>query len=441
MDFKKAELICTGSELISGKINRYVPLFSGRLGELGFRIAREHSVGDDLNAVAGMIKCALKNADLVLTCGGLGATFDDVTRQAAALALGRRLAYSKYAEQILKADYGMKELPANACAGAVSKAYGHSAGGGPAGLFGGQTANFKNQCLIIDGAKMAKNANGTAFGQIVTSGRKMLVILPGPRNEWEPMFDAFISDEIREFFKVKEGTVKTLRLKIAGLWEAQAETLLRPVMRKFKHADYTILAGPYTAEFSFTVKGKNARASSKKISAIEKACRRVLKDSVYGSGDETLEGTVGRLLEAKGATLSAAESCTGGALGSALTDVPGSSGYFMGGVTAYSNRVKERLLGVGRKTILKHGAVSGECAAEMAEGAKRLFKTDYAVAVTGIAGPGGGTEEKPVGLVHFAVTGPGGKTRRFTGNFRRTRTFIKRCAVNAALDALRKIIQ
>ncbi|MBI4801545.1 MAG: nicotinamide-nucleotide amidohydrolase family protein [Elusimicrobia bacterium] len=412
MDFKKAELVCTGSELLSGKINSYVPLFSGRLGELGFRIAREHSVGDDPPAIAGMIKCALKNADLVLTCGGLGPTFDDVTRQAAAYALGRRLRYSKYAEQILKADYGLKELP----------------------------PNLRNQCLIIVGAKMVKNADGTAFGQIITSGGKMLILLPGPQNEWAPMFGAFISDAVKEFFKVREGTIKTLRLKMAGLWEVQAETLLRPVMRKFKEADYTILAGPYTAEFGFTVKGKNARETSKKSSAIEKACRNILKDRIYGVGGETLEEVVGGRLLAKSATVSTAESCTGGALGSAITDVPGSSDYFMGGVIAYSNRAKEIILGVSGKTILKHGAVSGECAAEMAEGAKRLFKTDYAVAVTGIAGPGGGTKEKPVGLVHFAVAGPYGKTFRFIRNFRRARAFIKRCAVNAALDALRKVI-
>lgn len=413
MRFRNAELVCTGSELLAAKVNSYAPLFAGRLGALGFRLAGERTVGDDRCAVAGAIKRALREADLALVCGGLGPTFDDVTRQATAKALGLKLRHSRYAAQILRADYRLKVLP----------------------------PNFTNQCLILEGAKMVENANGTAFGQIVLRGRKMLVLLPGPLGEWAPMFDGFIADAIKEFFKISEGTVGTRRLKIAGLWEVQTANLLRPVMRRFRDADYTVLAGPYTAEFAFTVKGRTARETAEKLLAIEKACRRILKGAVYGTGGETLEEAVGKLLKAKGATVAVAESCTGGALGSAFTDVPGSSDYFMGGIVTYSDKAKERLLGVSGKTLLMRGAVSEECAAGMAEGARRLFRTDYAVAVTGIAGPGGGTEEKPVGLVHFAVAGPGGKTRRFTLNFRHNRVFIKRCAVNAALDALRKIIQ
>lgn len=413
MRFKKAELVCTGSELLSAKVNSYVPLFAAKLDALGFRLAGERTVGDDARAVAGAINRALREADLALACGGLGPTFDDVTRQAAAKALGLRLGHSKYAERILRADYGLKKLP----------------------------PNFRNQCLILDGAKMVENGNGTAFGQIVTSGRKMLVLLPGPLNEWSPMFDGFVADAIKEFFRTGEGMIGTRRLKIAGLREVQTEKRLRPVMRRFRDADYTVLAGPYTAEFAFTVKGRDRRETAAGIAAIEKACRRRLKDTVYGAGGDTLEETVGKLLKAEGATVSVAESCTGGALGSALTDVPGSSDYFLGGAVAYSNKAKERLLGVRAGTILKHGAVSEECAAEMARGAKKLFRTDYAAAVTGIAGPGGGTAERPVGLVCFAVAGPGGKISSFSRNFRHNRAFIKQCAVNAALDALRKIIQ
>lgn len=413
MDFKKAELICTGSELVSVKNNLYVPLFAGRLRPLGFRICREHSVGDDLKAIAKLVNCGLNNADLVITCGGLGPTFDDLTRQGVAKALGRKLVYSRYAEQILKADYSLPRLP----------------------------PNFKDQCLIIDGAKMVENANGTAFGQIIALGKKLLIVLPGPQSEWTPMFDGFMTDAIKEFFKIGEGTVKTLRLKIADLWEVQTEKLLEPVMRKFPDADYTVLAGPGVVEFNFTVSGPTPAAAAGKLTAIEKACRKVLGVRIYGTGEDTLEAAVGALLKRKKATLSVAESCTGGAVGDALTDVPGSSAYFRGGVTAYSNEVKTDVLGVKKSILLKHGAVSAECAAAMAERARRLFRTDYAAAVTGIAGPDGGTKEKPVGLVCFAVAGAGMKTRTFTRNFRRTRAHIKRCAVNFVLDALRKIIQ
>jgi len=413
MDFKKAELICTGSELVSSKSNRYVPLFAAKLRPLGFRIYREHSVGDDLKAIAKLVTCGLNSADLVLTCGGLGPTFDDLTRQGVARALGRKLAYSKYAEQILKSNYNLRELP----------------------------PNFKNQCLIMDGAKMVENANGTAFGQIVAVGKKLLVVLPGPQSEWAPMFDTFIADNIKEFFKLKEGDIRTLRLKVAGLLEVAAEKLMKPVMRRFPDAQYTILAGANIAEFSFTVSGKQPGEAAAKISDIEKTCRKILGGTIYGTDEDTLEEAVGAILKKKRATVALAESCTGGAVADALTDVPGSSAYFIGGVTAYSARAKESLLGVKKSTILKEGAVSARCAAEMAEGARRLFKTDYAVSVTGIAGPDGGTKEMPVGLVCFAVAGRGIKTRTFTRNFRHTRGEIKRCSVNFALDALRKIIQ
>ncbi|MEI7481068.1 MAG: CinA family nicotinamide mononucleotide deamidase-related protein [Elusimicrobiota bacterium] len=413
MDFKKAELICTGSELVSSKSNRYVPLFAAKLRPLGFRIYREHSVGDDLKAIAKLVTCSLNNADLVITCGGLGPTFDDLTRQGVARALGRKLIYSKYAEQILKNNYNLRELP----------------------------PNFKNQCLIIDGAKMVENANGTAFGQIVAAGKKLLILLPGPQSEWAPMFDTFIADNLKEFFKLKEGSIRTLRLKVSGLMEVATEKIMKPVMRRFPDAQYTILAGANIVEFIFTVSGKLPGEAASKLSEIEKACRKILGGAVYGTDEDTLEEAVGALLKKKRATVALAESCTGGAVADALTDVPGSSAYFIGGVTAYSASSKESLLGVKKSTILKEGAVSARCAAEMAEGARRLFKTDYAVSVTGIAGPDGGTKEMPVGRVCFAVAGRGIKTRTFTRNFRHTRGDIKRCSVNFALDALRKIIQ
>ena len=413
MPQRKAELICTGSELVSFKNNRYVPLFSARLRALGFRLCREHSVGDDLRAIAELVSWSLDRSDLVITCGGLGPTFDDLTRQAAARALRRRLVYSKYAEQVLKFNYKMAVLP----------------------------PNFKDQCLILEDAKMLENANGTAFGQALPLGKKLLLLLPGPQSEWEPMFDAIAAPEIKEFFRIKEGSVRTLRLKIADLWEVQAEKLLKPVMRRFPEADYTILAGPGTAEFAFTVAAGTPAAADRSLAAIKKACSAALGGKVYGAGDDTLAGILGKLLAKKKATLSLAESCTGGAAADAITDTPGSSAYFMGAVTAYANKAKEKILGVQKATILRHGAVSPECAEEMAEGARRLFRTDYAAAVTGIAGPGGGTEEKPVGLVHFAVSGRGMRTRTFTRRFHHGRAHIKACAVNFVLDALRKIIQ
>jgi len=405
MEIGKCEIVCTGSELLSGKLNLYVPLFSERLAPLGFTITREQSCGDSLPQIQDALKGALGRADLVLACGGLGPTFDDLTRQAAAGMLGRRLVHSKSCAQILAFNYKLKKLP----------------------------PNFRNQCLLVEGAKPLENSNGTAPGQVITRGRKMLVLLPGPRKEWEPMFPGFLNAEITSFFK--RPPVRQLKLKIAGLWETQAEQLLRPVMRRFPKAAFTILAGPGTVEFRLS-----GDDSGGMIGRAGAACRKALGGKLYGEGEDTLASAAGEKLKARGKTLAAAESCTGGLAAQLITDIPGSSAYFLGGAVVYSNAAKTRLLGVKPGTLKKHGAVSPECAREMAAGAKKVFGSDYAFSVTGIAGPDGGTGEKPVGLVYFGLAGPRG-SEVFRRQFRGTRQFIRACAANFILDELRKVIK
>ena len=405
MDTGKAEIICTGSELLSGKLNLYVPLFHERLAPLGFAITREQSSGDSLASIRGCITGALKSAELVLVCGGLGPTFDDLTRQAAAAALGRRLVYSKHCAQILGFNYKFKTLP----------------------------PNFRNQCLLLEGAKPLENSSGTAFGQVITRGRKMLALLPGPRKEWEPMFPNFLDEEIRSFFG--RPPLLQVKLKIAGLWETQAEKLLRPVMRRFPRAAFTILAGPGTVDFLLS--GDDSGGMVGRAAA---ACRKALGEKLYGEGEDTPASAVGAKLGARGKTLAAAESCTGGLAAQLITSVPGSSAYFLGGAVTYCNRAKIKLLGVRAGTLNAGGAVSPGCAREMAAGARKVFGSDYAFSVTGIAGPDGGTEEKPAGLVYFGLAGPRG-VRVFRRQFRGARSFVRACAANFILDELRKIIK
>ncbi len=400
-----AEIICTGSELLSGKLNLYVPLFHERLAQLGFAITREQSSGDSLACILSCVKGALGRADLTIVCGGLGPTFDDLTRQAAAKALKRRLVYSKARAEILSANYGLKRLP----------------------------PNIKDQCLIIEGAKTLENANGTACGEVITRGSRMLVLLPGPRAEWEPMFSGLLNLEIRSFFGFKP--LRQVKFKIAGLWEPQAEKLLRPVMRRFPEARYTILAGPGTVDF--IIYGDDSRGLIEKAGA---ACKTILGTRIYGEDGATIASSAGEKLKAGGKTLAAAESCTGGLAAQLITDIPGSSAYFLGGAVAYSNGAKLRLLGVKAATLKKHGAVSETCAREMAAGAKRVFKSDYAFSVTGIAGPGGGSAKKPVGLVYFGLAYPGG-VKIFRRRFRGGRPAVRACAANFILDELRKIIE
>ncbi|MDA8129863.1 MAG: nicotinamide-nucleotide amidohydrolase family protein [Elusimicrobia bacterium] len=402
----KAEIVCTGSELLSGKLNLYVPLFHEKLAPLGFRITGERSSGDSLEGIRDSLAAALRRADLVVACGGLGPTFDDLTRQAAAAALGRRIVYSKGCEKILAYNYGLKKLP----------------------------PNFRDQCLLVEGAKPLENTAGTAFGQVLTRGRrKMLVLLPGPRREWEPMFPNFLEEEIRSFFRFRPARV--VKLHAAGLWETQAEKLLRPVMSRFPRLDFTILAGAGTVDF--LVSGDDSEGA---VSRAEKACCKALGPALYGSGEETPASAAGKLLLAAGRTLACAESCTGGLAAKLITDIPGSSAWFLGSCVAYSNSAKTALLGVKRSTLVRHGAVSSECAAEMAAGARRRFGADYAFSVTGIAGPDGAAPGKPVGLVHFGLAGPRG-CRTFRRQFRGDRGFIRTFSANFILDELRKIIK
>lgn len=401
----KAEIVCTGSELLSGKLNLYVPLFHEQLAPLGFRITREQSSGDSLAGIADCLAGALRRADLVIACGGLGPTFDDLTRQAAARALGRKLVYSRACEKLLSINYGLKKLP----------------------------PNFRNQCLLLEGAKSLENTNGTAFGQVITRGRKMLVLLPGPRKEWEPMFSNFLSEEINGFFGFPP--VRQVRLRAAGLWETQAEELLRPAMKRFKSLSFTVLAGPGTVDF--LISGDDSRGSVTEAAA---ACRRLLGRHLYGEGAATLASAAGEKLKAAGKTAAGAESCTGGLAAQLITDIAGSSAWFNGSAVVYSNRAKIRVLGVKTGTLERHGAVSAGCAREMAAGARRVFGSDYAFSVTGIAGPDGGTPAKPVGLVHFGLAGPRG-VRLFKRQFRGTRSFVRACAANFILDELRKVIK
>lgn len=402
----KAEIICTGSELLAGKMNLYVPLFHQRLSRLGFEITREQSCGDSLAAIMDCMAGALSRARLVITCGGLGPTFDDLTRQAAARTLGRRLVHSAACAQILRHNYGLTELP----------------------------PNLKDQCLLVEGAKQLENTNGTACGQVITEKGKMLVLLPGPRREWEPMFPNFLDREIPEFFR-NLVPITQIKLRTAGLKEPEAEKLVKPAMSRFTSPAYTILAGPGTVDF--IISGDNTRGMVTKAAA---ACRELIGRNIYGEGEITLAGALGEKLLRSGRTLAGAESCTGGLVAQLLTENAGSSDYFNGCAVTYSNSAKQYLLGVKRATLEKHGAVSGECAAEMAAGARKAFGSDYAYSVTGIAGPGGGTAAKPVGLVYFGLAGPGLK-KTCSRNFRGIRSNIRACAANFILDELRKILK
>jgi len=398
-----ATYIATGSELLDFKLNRYTPLFSQKLSKIGIKLKYEITVRDDPDDLIKSINFAISNSDIIIICGGLGPTFDDHTRNVISKITGKKLIFSKEIEKIFHQRYGKSLKP-----------------------------NILDQCMVIDGAKIIENKNGTAFGEIIEYNKKTIILLPGPQLEWEPMWG-----EIEKYlFKKIKNPIITYRFKLADIKEVELENLLKPVIEEFK-LDFTILAGANICEFIIRGEKKNKKILEDAKEKIEK----IVFNNLYGYDDDTLEKVIGEILLRKKKTLSTAESCTSGLLAHKITNIPGSSLYFKGGVNAYSNEIKEKILKVKSETLKKYGAVSQETAFEMSRNILKIFKTDYSISITGIAGPSGGTALKPVGLVCFGISNKN-RTQTYKRLFlNRDRAYIKEASVNTAMFLLYKMIK
>lgn len=397
---RKAFLISTGSELLSFKINYYPPIFSQKLKRIGYDLIGEITTKDDINSIKEALYFASQKADLIIICGGLGPTFDDLTRAAVSEYLELPLVFSKKVKSFLTERYGSIE----------------------------GKANLENQCYVLKNAILFENMTGTAFGQLISKDKKRYLLLPGPKKEWEGMWE-----RIEVYIKSKK-ELYSLRFKVADIEEIELERILKEIITP-KEASYTILAGPQICEFDVVSENK------KTFEKVVKEIKDRISPYLYGFDDETLSAVIGKILTKKKLTLSIAESCTGGLLSSTITDTPGSSRYFIGGIIAYSNEIKVRFLGVKRETLNRYGAVSQQTAVEMVKGINRLFKTSASIAITGIAGPGGGSKEKPVGTVFIAslYNGKIDVVKKLFLN--RDRRFIKEASVNTALWNLYKMVK
>ena len=401
-------MIFTGTELLRGKLNSYTPLICAELAGLGIEPLGETTLTDDEAAVSGAIKNALTRADIVLVTGGLGPTFDDVSREAAAKAAGRKMHTDKKLLAGLRERFrrlGRAMSPSNA-----------------------------RQAMLIDGAKPLPNPAGTAPGQMLAftqNGKRKLVILqPGPLVEWKPMFAAHIRPALQKFSCARQ--LHGIDIRMGDTPESLAGEMLAPVREKFPDAEFTILASPGTVRFIATPRG--AKNPAQDAAEMLRMCREIMGNRIFTEEDITLETAVGLLLKKKGWTLATAESCTGGLVAHMITSVAGSSEYFLGGAVSYSNDAKIKILGVKKATLAKHGAVSAQTALEMARGARRALGADCALATTGIAGPGGGSAAKPVGLVYIAAVLPGGGEfvvkRTFGANREQNKTYFAAVALN-----------
>lgn len=408
-----AEIVCIGTELLLGHIiNTNASFIAKKLAEIGIDHYFQTTIGDNHQRLADTIDKGLDRSDIVITTGGLGPTIDDITTQVIAKVANKKLILEK---SVLKdvSDYFKrqnKKIPKDSL----------------------------RQALIPEGAKWLKNPFGTAPGLIIEDGPKIIIALPGPPREMQPMVENCVIPYLKEKLKVGglRAIIKSRAIKLIGLPEANVNAKVKDLLNLSGAVTVGIYAKQGEVELKIMAKAANEIAADAQINKIEKDIRKRFGDYIYGINNETLEDAIGKLLTKKKKTLAIAESCTGGLISNLITNVSGSSKYFKEGIVAYSNNAKVKYLGVPLEIIRKYGAVSSQVAKEMANGIRNKSGVDIGLGITGIAGPTGATREKPVGLVYIALSIKNKNIcREF--NFLGTRTEIKHQAAQAALDLLR----
>jgi nicotinamide-nucleotide amidase len=409
-----AEIIAIGSELLTPFRQDTNSLYlTEKLNELGVEVVLKTIVGDSRERLVSVAQHALFRSDIMIFMGGLGPTEDDLTREAVAEALGLELHRDEDILEKLKQRF-------------ASRGY-------------KMTPNNHKQADVISGATVLPNPNGTAPGQWISGkyeGRERVVILlPGPPFELRALFDQECYERLRA--KLPVAYIATRVMKVAMLGESAVDARVAPIYQKYTDIQTTILAGAGDIQFNLLTRADSMEAAQTRIDELAGKIEDELEDAVYSSKGESLEQIVGYYLQMRGATLAAAESCTGGLLAERLTSISGSSRYFLGGAVVYSNELKTEFAGVPADLIIDHGAVSPEVATAMAEGIRKRCKATFGVGITGVAGPTGGTPEKPVGLVYHAIASENSievVEKKFPGDRKRVRWF----ASQQALDMVRR---
>jgi competence/damage-inducible protein CinA-like protein len=409
-------IIAVGSELLTPfRVDTNSLFVTERLNAIGCDVRMKAVVGDDVGELASVVQGALEWADVIVLTGGLGPTEDDITRDGVARVLRRSLAENEEIVERIRKRFARRGLA--------------------------MPEINRRQGLVPEGATILENANGTAPGLWLEHGRTAIVLLPGPPREMKPMFEAVVRDRLSPRSQ-GSGLFRRV-LKITGRTESDVDATVQPVYGPWAGQDVpistTILAVLGQIELHLTAKASDRATGDRVLDAAVRALTAALGDSVYSVDGSALETVVGRLLKDRGLTIAAAESCTGGLLSSRLTDVPGSSAYVQSGVVCYSNRSKVEWLGVSESLIAEHGAVSEPVARAMAAGVRNRTAANVGVGITGIAGPGGGTPEKPVGTVAIAVLcGEAEQVRTF--QFFGGRDLVKFQSSQAALNILRLML-
>ena len=409
-----AEIIAVGSELLTPyRMDTNSLYLTEQLNALGVDVSFKGIVGDDLSALVAAVQHGLFRADILIFSGGLGPTEDDLTREGVAEALGLKLERDQDIVHRLEQRFASRGFT--------------------------MTENNSKQGDVIEGATVLPNPNGTAPGQWISGefdGREhILILLPGPPHELKALFESEVRERLRA--KVPTAHIFMRTLKIAMLGESAVDARIAPIYRQYPDVQTTILAGAGEIELHFKTRAATLDAAQARADEVAGLVEDELEDAVFSRNGESLEQIVSYWLQMRNATLAVAESCTGGLLAERITSISGSSRYFLGGAVVYSNQLKTELAGVPAEMINRYGAVSREVAGALAEGIRYRCEASIGVGITGIAGPGGGTAEKPVGLVYHAVAGDAGTEvveRKYPGDRKR----IRRFASTMALDMLRK---
>lgn len=408
----RAEIIFTGTELLLGQVlNTHAQYLGRELTRMGIEITRHTTVGDNRELLAMVLKESLARVDILIITGGLGPTEDDLTRETVAGVCGLEMVTDEPTLEKLKSNFSRRGLT--------------------------MPGNMKKQAMVPRDSIILPNPKGTAPGLVVRKGNKLIIVLPGPPRELKTVFEGSVKG-LLEPLSGQGVVMYSTVLKLTGLSESQVQDMIQELHEKDNPA-ISYVAMPGEVHVRVTARSDNERSARKVAGQAVLLIEQKLGDFIYARDDEVLEKKVGKLLAEKGLTISVAESCTGGQIMSRLTNVPGCSGYFAGGVVSYSNDLKVNLLGVPEDIIAAYGAVSEQTARAMATGIRKLTGTSLGIGVTGIAGPDGGTAEKPVGLVYIAMAA-GDTTYCDRYIFPGSREGVRNGATNTALNMVRKYI-
>jgi len=406
----KAEIIAVGSELLTpDRLDTNSLFLTAHLNRLGIEVVRKTVVSDSLDDIRNAFREALDRAEIVISSGGLGPTQDDRTRDAVSRLLGRRLELNDSVLRDIEQRFRQ---------------------------FGRKMAEInKRQAMVPEGATILENSRGTAPGLWLESGERIVILLPGPPRELQAMFETEVEKRLAR--RTPAVRLHHRQLRVAAMPESEVDQRIAPIYTAYPEVETTVLAAPGDIEVHFRIWSADAVAADHRLEELQQRAALAIGASVYSKDGQTLEEVVGRELMLHQATLAVAESCTGGLVAERVTRVAGSSAYFLGSVVCYSNELKIVMVDVPADLIASRGAVSSEVAVALAEGIRRRTGATIGAGITGIAGPSGGTPEKPVGTVHIALAGAT-PTRERELHLTGDRERVRWQAAQIALDMVRR---